>query len=120
MATLDDVRQFALTLPGAMERTDEFRFDIELKGKLRSFVHLWRERIHPKKPKVPNFDVLVLSVPSLRAKEEMLAAHSNWLFTESHYDGYASILVRLPDVPRDELGGLIKLSWQCASKSNVV
>jgi hypothetical protein len=104
-------------MPGAVEHKGEFRFDVERTGKLRSFTHIWRERVHPKKTKVPNPDVIVLTVPTLEVKAEFLETKSGWVFTEPHYDGYASILVRLPDVSMAELEALIRLSWQCqASK----
>ena len=114
MASLNDVRTLCLQMPGAVERSDEFQFEVAGKGgKLRSFAHLWRERVDPKKPKVINPDVVVLTVPSLADKEEMLATRAGRVFTESHYDGYAAILVSLQAIGEQELEELIRLSWQC-------
>jgi hypothetical protein len=50
MTTQDDVRRIALSLPEGTESESEFGFRVA--GK--QFVSLWRERVDPKKPKVPN------------------------------------------------------------------
>jgi hypothetical protein len=45
------------------------------------------ERIDPKKPRVPNPEVLAVRVASLAEKEELLAADPEKFFTEPRYNG---------------------------------
>ena len=41
MATQNDVRKIALSLPAATEGTDRFAFSVENKGKQKGFVWVW-------------------------------------------------------------------------------
>lgn len=45
MATQDDVRRIALSLPETSEATDHFGFGVLNKGKLRGFAWTWNERV---------------------------------------------------------------------------
>ena len=103
----DDVRRFALALPEVEEDTADFGFSVA--G--RRFVHLWRERVDPRKTKVPNPEVVVLRVADLGDKEALIASVPG-VFTEPHYDGYKAVLVRLPDVALDDLAELVTDSWR--------
>ena len=58
MATQEDVRRIALSLPQASEAADHFGFGVLSRGKLRGFAWAWNERMEPKKPRVPNPEVL--------------------------------------------------------------
>lgn len=53
MATQEDVRRIALSLPETSEADDHFGFSVLNKGKPKGFVWAWNERIPPKKPRVP-------------------------------------------------------------------
>jgi hypothetical protein len=107
MSTQQDVRRIALSLPATTESDDEFGFRVA--GK--KFVWVWRERVHPKKPKVPNPDVIVLPVADLGEKEALLAIDPEVFFTTDHYAGHKAVLVRLPKVDTQELTELITDSW---------
>ena len=107
MADLDDVRRLSLALPGVAEDERDWGFAVEGKR----FVHLWRERVHPKKPKVPNREVIVLGTATLDDKDELIAAEDA-CFTEPHYDGYKAVLVRLPDADEALLSELLTDSWR--------
>jgi hypothetical protein len=113
MATQDDVRRIALSLPETTEGADDFGFGVLNKGKLKGFVWAWNERIEPGKPRVPNPEVLVVRVAGQRAKEELLAADPDKFFTEPHYNGFPAVLVRLPAIDTDELAELITDAWRC-------
>ena len=106
----DDVRQIALTLPDTVEVVDSFGFEVAGKA----FVWLWRERIDPKKAKVPNPDVVVLRVEDLGEKAALIASVPG-VFTEPHYDGYKAVLVRLPDVAPDALAEMVVDSWRAVA-----
>jgi hypothetical protein len=117
MATQATVRRIASKLPGAHEATGHFGgFAVEVKGKAKTFVWHWRERVHPKKPKVPNPGVVVINVASLEDKDALIAGDPDKLFTEAHYDGYPMVLVRLAAVSDAELRKLILDSYALVSE----
>jgi hypothetical protein len=113
MATQDDVRRIALSLPETSEAADHFGFGVLSKGKLRAFAWAWNERIEPKKPRVPNPEVLAVRVANLAEKEELLAADPGKFFTEPHYNGFPAVLVRLPAIDASELAEVITDAWRC-------
>ncbi len=108
MATQRDVRRIALSLPGASEDPNEFRFLVE--GKM--FVWLWPERVAPKRTRVPNPDVIVVRVGNDIDKQVLLAMDSKVFFTEPHYDGYSAVLVRLPLIDVDLLTDVVTEAWR--------
>ena len=56
MATQDDVRRIALSLPGATERDDGFVFVVD--GK--SFAWPWMERVHPKRARIASTETIAV------------------------------------------------------------
>jgi hypothetical protein len=113
MATQADVRRIALALPGAEESRTDFAFSVLNKGKAKGFAWVWKERVNPKKPRVPNPDVLAVRVANLGQKDALLAADSKKFFTESHYAGFPAILVRLAAVTAADLRILLAEAWRC-------
>ena len=113
MADQDDVRRIALSLPGTREADDHFGFSVLNKGKPKGFVWAWNERVEPKKPKVPNPEVVAVRVAGRLDKEALLASDERKFFTEPHYNGFPAVLVRLPEVEPDELEELIADAWRC-------
>ena len=87
MATQEDVRRIALSLPEVTEGPDELRFSVD--G--RPFAWRWQERIHPKKARVPSADVIAVRIASEFDKEPLIGLSPAVFFTEPHYDGYAAI-----------------------------
>jgi hypothetical protein len=120
MATQEDVRRIALSLPQTSEGADHFGFGVLNKGKLKGFAWAWNERIEPKKPRVPNPEVLVVRVATAAEKEELLAADPAKFFTEPHYNGFPAVLVRLPMVDAAELAELITDAWRCQAPRALV
>src|SRR3954454_10579087 len=97
MATPEDVRRVALSLPETVEADGEFVFSVvDAKGKRHGFVWAWNERVEPKKPRVPREDVLALRVIDEEDKQALLASDPDAFFTEPHYNGFPAVLVRLP------------------------
>ena len=98
MATEDDVRRLALGLAEVTERpsygTPAFRVDGTV------FARLHEEP-----------GVLVCWTPSLEDKEALLAAEPGTLFTTEHYDGHASVLIRLERINVEELEELLIDAW---------
>ncbi len=113
MASRADVRRIALGLPGTGEASDRFAFYVLNKGKEKGFAWVWQERIHPKKPRVPQPKALALRTASLDDKEFLLASSSKKFFTEPHYNGYPAVLVWLAEVTVPELRSLLTEAWRC-------
>jgi hypothetical protein len=78
------------------------------------------ERIHPKKARVPNLNVIAIRVHDLAEKDMLLAARPSTLFTEPHYAGFPAVLVRLAAVDVDELEELILNAWRCQAPAALV
>jgi hypothetical protein len=113
MATQADVRRIARSLPGAVESDGHFAFEVEVKGKRKGFVWVWKERIDPKKARVPNPAVLAVRVATLGQKDTLISAEPRKFFTEPHYNGFPAILVRLAEVNSRDLRELITEAWRC-------
>jgi len=113
MATQADVRRIALSLPAAEQPRGRFAFAVPNKGKLKEFVWVWQERIDPKKPRVPNFEVIAVRVADLAEKERLLAARPDVFFTEPHYNGFPAVLVRLKAICVPDLRTLLTAAWRC-------
>ena len=103
MADLDDVRRIAGEL--ADSTYDEDSATCQVEG--TQYAWRWRERLHPKKTKVPRPDVLVVRVDGEDDKQALIAANPGTLFTEPHYDGYPMVLVRVPEIGVAQLTELL-------------
>lgn len=113
MATQADVRRVALSLPGAEQDPSHFVFSVQNKGKARHFAWVWKERVTPKQPRVPNPGVLAVRVANLAQKDLLIAADPVKFFTEPHYNGYPAVLVRLAAVNVADLRVLLREAWRC-------
>ena len=106
MSTLDDARAIALALPATTERasygTPGFRVGDRLFARLRED------------------DVLVVWVADLGEKELLLRSEPGKFFTVAHYDGHASILVRLSAVDPDELAELLTDAWRARAPKRLL
>jgi len=105
--TQSGVRRIALSLPGVVEKPGHFAFEIPVGDKLRGICWVWMERVDPKKPRVPNPEVLAVRVDGLDAKEMLLMAEPHKFFTEPHYAGFPAVLVRLAEIGKAELRRLL-------------
>ncbi len=120
VADQEDVRRIALALPGTSEAEDGFGFSVLNKGKPKGFVWAWRERVEPKKPRVPNPAVVAIRVADQVEKQLLLASDPEKFFTEPHYNGFPAVLVRLPAIGVDELRELIEDAWRCQAPKSLV
>jgi hypothetical protein len=108
MATEDDVRRVALSLP----ETDEHpsyggrpSFRVKKKG----FLYVREDG-----------DSIVVWVSDLGEKEALLASDPRKFFTEPHYDGSCTVLVRYGKVRAKELRELITDSWRVKAPKRVL
>lgn len=108
MATEDDVRRIALSLPETTEKpwygTPGFRV------KDKGFLRLRTEAEGG----------LVVFVADLDEKEALLASDPEAFFTTPHYDGHAIVLVHLHAVDEAELRELVTDSWRCKAPARVL
>jgi hypothetical protein len=110
MADLDDVRRIAAGLPETEVGVGgDGQVKVTFRGKLVAWT--WLERQDPGS-RVPNPGVLAVRVAGPGEKEELLASEPGVFFTEPHYDGYPVVLVRLGEIPADELAELVTDAWR--------
>ena len=67
-------------------------------------------------------DVLMFRVADLDVKELLLSDDRGIYFTTPHFDGYAAVLVRIPDLSRldrDELQDLVVEAWLTRAQKRV-
>ena len=120
VATRSDVRRIALSLPDTTEASDDFAFSVR-NGKLdKGFAWVWKERVHPKKARVPNPKVLAVRVVDEGEKQALLAADPDKFFTEPHYNGFPAVLVVLAKLGRAELRELLIDAWRCQAPRQLV
>ena len=119
MASQNDVRRIALSLPAVREEKDRFAFSVEIKGKQKGVAWVWLERVDPKKARVPNPKVLAVRVANLDDKAALVAGDADKFFTEPHYNGFPAVLVRLPKVTRALLQKLLFDAWRCQAPREI-
>lgn len=111
MATRSDVRKIALSFPETQEGEGQFAFSVLNGRKYKGFAWVWMERVHPRKPRVANHEVLAVRVANLDAKEILLMADPQKFFNEPHYEGFPAVLVRLKEIGKAELRALLADAW---------
>lgn len=105
MATEDDVRRIALALPETEERSSYGTPGFRVKDRL--FARIREE------------GVLVVWVADEAEKDFLLRADPDTFFTIPHYDGHASVLVRLAAVDAGELAELLTDAWRARAPKRV-
>lgn len=122
MVTYDEIRRVTAPLPGAEESPERFGFYVTVKGKEKGFLWLWSERVHPKKPRMINPDVIAVLVRSLTEKDIILGSDSEGrvFFTEPHYNGFPAVLVRLNEAKIEDLEDLIVEAWRCKAMPEMI
>jgi len=120
MADLDEL---ALAMPGATK-------DVSTDGRPSYLVHgklfccrrgRRRDAVDPATGERLD-DVLMFRVADLDVKELLLADDRGVFFTTPHFDGYAAVLVRIPQlalVDRDELRDLVVEAWLTRAQKRV-
>ena len=120
MADLDEL---ALAMPQTTkELSDDGRPTYLVHGKFFCF-HRSRRRdaIDPHTGERLD-DVLVFRVADLGVKELMLADDCRIFFTTPHWDGYAAVLMRIPDLARldrEELEDAVVEAWLTRAQKRV-
>jgi hypothetical protein len=118
VVNFEEACAIALTLPHT--RADTFGVGVVCGAKVRGFAWVWQERVAPKKPRVPCYDVLAIRTADLEEKALLLLAEPIKFFTEPHYDNYPAVLVRLQNIERDELYDLLVQGWRCMATKTML
>ena len=108
VATFDDVRKIALSLPDTDEHASyggRSAFRVHKKG----FVHLRDDETS-----------LSVYVSDLGEKEALLASDPRKFFTTPHYDGYPMACVRLGKIGVKELRELLTDAWRLKAPKRVL
>jgi hypothetical protein len=98
VSTLADVRAIVASLPETTEKPSYGTPGFRVRDKLFA-----RER---------EDGLLVVFVADLGEKEMLLRSDPGKFTTTPHYDGHASVLVRLAEVDREELRELLTDAWR--------
>ena len=119
---MDDLDELALALPQATkELSEDGRPIYKVHGKLFCF-HRGRRPDAVDEDGERLDDVLMFRVADLDVKELMLADDRGLFFTTPHFDGYAAVLLRIPQLARlehDELEDLVAEAWLTRAQKRV-
>jgi hypothetical protein len=112
MATMRDLDELALALPGATK-------ELDADGRPRYVARRKWFAFHrnPRKD-APFDDVLAFRVENLDVKELMLADPRGIWFTTPHWDGYKAVLMHIPDLKqlkKAELRSILEDAWLATS-----
>src|SRR5262245_18569886 len=123
MATWKNVSRLALALPEAEEGTTSGGRNRARTVRKKLFV--WERPLRKSDlaalgDNAPEGPVLGAMVEHLIAKEALLADESGVFFTTPHFDGYAAVLVRLPEIQLDLLEEVVAEAWLARAPKRLV
>jgi hypothetical protein len=112
VATWDQVRETALSLPATDEKVSRDLRQWRVKDKLFVWERpLRRSDLEALGDSAPDGPILGVRVEHLMAKEAILADDPSVYFTTPHFDGYPAVLVRLGSIGVAELEELLAEAW---------
>ena len=112
MATWEQVRRYALALPGVTEETSYGSAAWKVKKKL----FMWERPLRKSDlaalgDAAPAGAILGMRTADLEMKEALLRSNPGAIFTTPHFDGYAAVLVQLDKTSAADLKRLIVEAW---------
>jgi hypothetical protein len=115
MATMADLDELALALPGTVRKdSDDGRPAYSVDGKAFAFHRTQRKDAVDQVTGERLDDVLMFRVADLDEKEILLSETRGAYFTTPHFRNYPAVLVRIPDLDkldRAELHDLVVEAW---------
>jgi hypothetical protein len=121
VATWEDVRRIALSLPETSERTSRDNAQWRVKDKLFVWERpLRKSDLEALGKSAPDGPILGARVEHELEKQVLIQNDPNVFFTTPHFDGYPAILVQLEKIPSDELEEVITEAWLCRAPKRVV
>lgn len=113
MATFDDVEQLVTAYPDVEEGTRWGKRSWLVAGKVfawerpysKADLKRFGDTVPPAEP------ILAISVEDLHEKEAILAEGTPGVFTITHFDGYAAVLIELGAVGKSALRALLTDAW---------
>jgi hypothetical protein len=111
MADWNDVESIALGLDDVEEGTSYGNRAWKVKGKLFVWERPLRKKEIEEMPDVPEGPILGARVPDEGAKQALIESEPEIYFTTPHFDGHASVLIRLDRIPRRDLEEAIAEAW---------
>jgi hypothetical protein len=123
MATMADLEELALAMPQATKETsDDGRPTYLVHGKMFCFHRSPRPDAVDIETGERLDDVVVFRVEDLDVKELLLADARHLFFTTPHWNGYAAVLIRIPDLTRldrAELREVVIDAWLTRAQKRV-
>jgi len=110
MTDAETARRIALSLPAVEDTSGPGFVSFRVRGK--QFAWTYRERVDPKKPRVPVITALAVRTTP-EEKLIKLGADPEKFFTDEHYHGFPAVIVRLASVDERELRELLVDAWRC-------
>lgn len=114
MADKDDLRRQALALDGVAEKQPG-SYEFYRDGRMMAVPY--PEKVHPRKPRVKRYDMFVLRVADADDTEAFLMGEPETFFTTDHYNGYATIVVRLDAIDEARLAEIVRDAWEASPRS---
>lgn len=113
MATWNDVRRYALALPGTAEElsTNGHRAWLVNKKFFTWERPLRKSDVAALGKKAPTGAILGVRVADLEMKDVLLASDPGVFFTTPHFDGYPAVLIRLGKISAKTLEAVIVEAW---------
>ena len=112
MATWEQVRRYALALPGVVEETSFGNAAWKVNKKLFVWERpLKKSDLAALRDAAPTGAILGVRTADLEMKEALLRSDPRTLFTTPHFDGYAAVLVQLEKISAKALKQLIAEAW---------
>ena len=122
MATMADLDELALAMPQTTKELAEGRPEYYVHGRLFCCHRSRRpDAVDPATGERLD-DVLMFRVADLGVKELVLADERGVFFTTPHFDGYAAVLIRIPDLAqldRDELEDVVVEAWLTRAQKRI-
>lgn len=120
MATWDDVRRLALSLPETGERESRGNAQWRVRDKL----FVWERPLRASDQRAlgaaaPDGPILGARVEHEIAKRALIADNPDVYFTTPHFDGYPAILAQLDAISGEELEELVTEAWLCRAPTKL-